>query len=86
MTYLTNSGDINVCVVEEEEVDRATDADAVLTQRVVVFALRSKNALLLFGSCKKIENFDKDKKIHRILRLECLYVKKTLLLWAHFDS
>ena len=57
VTYLTNSGDINVCVVEEEEVDRATDADAVLTQRVVVFALRSKNALLLFGSCQKNRKF-----------------------------
>ena len=50
--HLADCCDVDVSVVEEEHVDGAADADAVLAQGVVVLALRSKNSLLLVGSCK----------------------------------
>ena len=49
-TNLTNCGDVDVCVVEEEHVDGAANADTVLAQSVVVLALRSQYGLLLVGS------------------------------------
>ncbi len=49
---LTYCGDIDVCVVEEEHVDGAANAYAILAQSVVVLALWSQNGLLLVGSLK----------------------------------
>ena len=51
-SHLTDGGDVDVGVVEEEHVDGTADADAVLPEDVVLFALRRQHGLLLFRAWK----------------------------------
>ena len=51
-SHLADGGDVDVGVVEEEHVDGTADADAVLPEDVVLFALRRQHGLLLFRAWK----------------------------------